>query len=72
MKLTFAPHGTVSGLYGEEIDLRCLGPITITRATNIEFNEAEQQWEVRSIEDNRVLHADPSRAACLHWEHDYL
>mgnify|MGYP007046971148 CR=1 FL=1 len=72
MKLTFDTGGTVSGLYGEEIDLRSLGPLAIRRATNIEFNDTTQQWEVRGIKDNQPLFAHPSRAACLQWEVENL
>ena len=72
MKLTFDPGGTIHTLYDENIDLRALGSLTMRRATQIEFNEATQQWEVRDVSGTKCLHVDPSRAACLQWERENL
>jgi len=69
--LTFEPDGTIHGLYTEVIPLPCLGRLSITRATSIEFDDGCQLWVVR---DNagRVLFQHPSRQACLDWEHEYF
>lgn len=72
MNLTFDPHGSVHGLYTEAIDLRSLGSLAIRRATDIEFNHATQQWEVRTLGDNRLLFTDASREVCLGWEQQNL
>ena len=72
MNLTFDTHGTIRGLYGEDIDLRSLGPLSLRRASAIEFNHATQQWEVYCSRDRRLLFTHPSRDTCLTWEQENL
>ena len=69
--LTIAPNGTGSCLYTELIDLKSIGSLQVTRATQIEFNDQTQHWEVK---DNRgvILYFNRSRTACLAWEHQNL
>ena len=69
--LTVARDGTGSCLYSELIDLHSLGSLEITRATNIEFNNMRQFWEVK---DTRgiVLFQNRSRTVCLAWEQQNL
>ena len=69
--LTINSNGTISGLYTELIDLSSLGKLEITRATNIEFNNAKQHWEVKNL-NGLVLFFSRSRQACLTWEHNNL
>ncbi|MEO5715984.1 MAG: hypothetical protein ABIT37_21065 [Luteolibacter sp.] len=64
--------GLVDCLYTEAIDLRTLGPLQITRATDIRFDETSQQWEVHEAGSDRILCSHPSRAECLAWEHQNL
>ncbi len=65
--ITFKPDGTARCLWTEAVPLHELGRLEITRATNIDFNNATQQWEV--IDTNgRVRFFARSRAACLGWE----
>ena len=45
--LVFQPDGSGAGLYTERIDLREIGALEVVRASEIEFNETTQQWEVR-------------------------
>ena len=66
--LRFDAKGMVGCLYTEAIDLRSLGKLEITRATDIVFNDAIQQWETRHTTTGEVLFSDPSRASCLAWE----
>ena len=66
--LRFDPGGTVDCLYTEAIDLRKLGKLAITRATDIRFEECSQQWEVHEAETDSVLFSNPSRTECLTWE----
>jgi len=63
----FTPDGTGAGLYTDRIDLREIGPLEVVRASEIEFNETSQQWEVFDYTGNRVF-SNPSREACLSWE----
>jgi hypothetical protein len=53
--------------FTEAIPLNKIGNLEITRASNIEFNENSQAWEVRNLE-NQVLYSDRSRQSCLEWE----
>lgn len=66
--LRFDPAGQVDCLYTEAINLRALGKLEITRATDIHFDGANQQWQVHDAESDAVLFAHPSRSECLAWE----
>lgn len=68
----FDPNGKIGCLYTEAIDLRSLGKLEVTRATDIVFNDVIQQWETRHATTGEVLFSDPSRAACLAWERENL
>lgn len=70
--LRFDARGTIGCLYTEAIDLRSLGKLEVTRATDIAFDDVTQQWETRSVDTGEVLFSDPSRAVCLEWERDNL
>ncbi len=71
--LRFQPdHGIVACLYTEAIDLTAIGRLNVTRATDIRFNAAAQQWEVHEAESDRILFSNSSRTECLRWEHDNL
>ena len=69
--IKFDPSGNGHCLFTEAIDLSLLGTLEIVRASSIEFNNPAQQWEVKSAE-GVLLFADPSRQACLDWEHQYF
>ena len=70
--LRFDPMGKVVCLYTEAIDLRSLGKLEVTRATDIVFNDVTQQWEAKGVATGEVLFSDPSRSACLVWEQQNL
>jgi hypothetical protein len=70
--LRFDPGGHIGCLYTEAIDLRALGRLQVVRATDIRFNPTIQQWDVHAADTGRLLHSDPSREACLAWEHSNL
>jgi hypothetical protein len=67
-----ADGGIVECLYTEEIDLQKLGPLKITRATDIRFCDPTQQWQVHQAGTDRVLFSNPSRSECLAWEQQNL
>ena len=70
--LRFQTGGQVDGLYTEVVDLSSLGPLHVTRATDIRFDGTAQQWEVHDAATHRILFSNPSRGECLRWEHDNL
>ena len=70
--LRFNTGGSIGCLYTEAIDLRALGRLHVVRATDIRFNATTQQWDVRHADTGAVLYTDPSRDACLAWEHQNL
>jgi len=70
--ITFSSDGNGHCLYTEAILLGSIGTLEIKRATNIEFNDHTQLWEVRDAKDNGILYQDASREICLRWEHDNL
>ena len=69
--LTFDPAGNARCLYTEAMDLNSLGKLEIRRASEIEFNNQTQAWEVRNPE-GKLLFSNTSRAMCLNWEHQYF
>ena len=71
MTLIFTPDGNGRCLYSEIIDLSGIGPLSMRRATTIEFDDALQRWVVRSL-DGVKLFDNPSRQVCLDWEREHL
>ncbi len=69
--LTFTENGEGHCLYTEAIELAAIGPLTLRRATTIEFKETSQQWEVRDA-GGALLHTHASREECLAWEHRHF
>ena len=66
--LRFMPGGQIDCLYTEAIDLRLLGRLQVVRATDIRFNDQNQQWDVHDADTSIVLFSHPSRNRCLNWE----
>ena len=69
--ISFDQQGEGHCLYTEAFDLSSIGPLQIARASNIEFNNQTQRWEVRNAEA-QALFANPSRSVCLAWEQQYF
>ena len=65
------PEGTAHCLWTEALPLHELGRLEVTRASNIEFNNATQQWEVKDRR-GRIRFIAKSRSACLEWEQQNL
>ena len=70
--ITFCSDGNGHCLYTEAILLGSIGTLEIKRATNIEFNDHTQLWEVRDAKNNGILYQDASREICLRWEQENL
>jgi len=71
ISLTFTTDGTGHALYTEAIPLNRIGPLSIARATTIEFDNHAQYWRVRDP-TGFALFNSLSRQACLDWERRYL
>jgi hypothetical protein len=69
--ISFNPDGTAQCLWIDAAPLHELGRLEITRATNIEFNNSTQQWEVKDMK-GKVRFFSRSRSACLEWEQENL
>ena len=69
--IRFLEDGTGEALYTEEIDLQQLGLLEVARATEIEFHDSTQRWEVFDY-TGRVVFSAPSRQCCLEWEHEFF
>ena len=66
--LEICEEGNVHGLYTDEIDFFSVGRITnVRKASNVEFNETKQVWEVLSL-DGKVLHENTSREKAIECE----
>ncbi len=63
-------QGDIHGLYTDDVDLFAVGRVTnIRKASNIDFNEEGQVWEVLSLE-GKVLHTNQNREKAIEWEVD--
>jgi len=71
INIQFNPDGTAICLWTEALPLHELGRLEITRASNIEFNNTTQHWEVIDSR-GRMRFFARSRSACLEWEHQNL
>ena len=65
--ISFSPDGTAPCLCTEALPLHELGRLEIQRASNLEFNNATQQWEVKDRRGHMRFFSK-SRSACLEWE----
>ncbi len=68
--ISFKPDGTAQSLWTDAIPLSALGPLDVQRASTIEFNAAEQLWEVRMGNSPAapVAFRHASRQNCINWE----
>lgn len=61
-------NGNVFCLYSDEINLFSIGRVVnIRKASNIEFNESKQCWQVISL-DGKVLHENRNREKAIDFE----
>ena len=67
--LTIGNDGSVECLWTEAIPLESLGTLNVKRASNVEFNETSQLWEVKlATSPDVVAFENASRAVCIAWE----
>ena len=69
--ISFKPNGTAQCLWTEALPSHEIGRLEITRASNIEFNNTTQHWEVQDLK-GKVCFFARSRSACLEWEQQNL
>ena len=71
IQISFTPDGIAHSLWTDAIPLHELGRLEITRASNIEFNNATQHWEVKDRR-GKIRFIAKSRCACVEWEQQNL
>jgi len=60
--------GNIHTLYTDEVDLFAIGRVTnVRKASNVEFNEDDQVWEVLSLA-GEVLYTHKNRDESINWE----
>jgi len=60
--------GNMHGLYTDEINLFSLGKVTgVRKASNVEFCEDRQVWQVTTL-DGQVVHECKNREDAIEWE----
>ena len=62
------PGGRVRGLYTDEVDWPALGPLRVTRASTVEFDETRQGWVVTILETGSHFGPFPRRGAAIEAE----
>jgi len=67
----FDTEGNIKGLYSNVLADLNLGNMNIRRASNVEFNNETQKWEVDVIGEGILAKFD-SRQEALDWEVQYL
>ncbi len=72
MRLVIDAGGTVRCLYGEAIDLACLGPLTIRRASQVEPDGQGAWWADLGPVGGPRLGPFGRRSAALAAEADWL
>ena len=71
INISFQQDGTAHCLWTEAVPLNELGRLQVTRASNIEFNNSTQNWEVKDRR-GKIRFIAKSRSACLEWEQQHL
>ncbi|KKN99007.1 hypothetical protein LCGC14_0142520 [marine sediment metagenome] len=61
-------QGDVHCLWTDQIDLFAIGKVTnVHKASNVEFHEGEQVWQVLSL-DGKILHQNKNREKAIEFE----
>ena len=72
MHLVIDPRGVVRCVYDEVIDLACLGPLAIRRASHVEPDADGQWWAELAPAQGPRLGPFPQRSLALAAERDWL
>lgn len=72
MQILIQPNGSVRCLYGEELDLHCLGRLAIARGSHVEPTEDGQWTADLSPVNGPVLGPFINRSAALEAERQWL
>ena len=48
MKLRINPDGTVRALWSDTVEWQLLGPVSVRRASHVEFCDRRQMWYVQA------------------------
>jgi hypothetical protein len=59
------PDGRVRAVYSDKLPLRSLGPLSVERASSVEFDTVRQVWRATEVGTGRVLAEGPSRDAVI-------
>jgi len=70
--LVIDPGGTATCLYGETLDLTSLGPLAISRASQVEPDATGQWWADLDLVDGPVLGPFTRRSNALSAERKWL
>jgi hypothetical protein len=69
MKVEIAADGTIRRLHSDRLDLSSLGKEEVTRASHIEYDNANGKWLVQSARTLTILaEGFNTRAEALAWE----
>lgn len=60
--------GNIHCLWTDKINLFSIGRVVnVRKASNIDFNEDKQCWQVISL-NGKILHENPNREKAIEWE----
>ena len=74
-QIVIEPDGTVRGLYSDELAdaLRGVGPVTVERASQVEYDNGLGGWTVQvEVEPRPLVGTFRRRDEALRWERAYL
>ena len=58
--------GNITTLYNDEVDLYELGRVhDVHKASNVEFNESQQLWEIIHAKTGKVVGSDKNREEAI-------
>lgn len=72
MVIIISPEGVIHCISNDAIDLSELGYRRVWRASNVEFDNVKQLWQVQWRGDPKIVFQSTSRQECLSWERDRL